>query len=302
MQQNQPSVFIILVTWNGKDDTLACLNSLQEVDYPSFQIILIDNASTDGVVKAVGQHYPNVTTIQNKDNRRFAGANNQGIQIAMEQGADYILLLNNDTEVKPDFLKRLIDCAQSEPQAGITGGKIYHFDQPDKIWYAGGIVNLARGNIAHIGIRERDENQFNLRCDTGYVTGCCLLMSRACVEKTGLLDESYFIYAEDADFCQRARLAGFRLLFEPKAHIWHKVSSSSGGKNVPGGLTWYKIYHKTRSTLTFLWRYARWYNWLTIPFFWTGYALKAISYIVISRLKAASSERITLQDSNKNAA
>jgi GT2 family glycosyltransferase len=205
----------------------------------------------------------------------FSGANNRGIDIALGDGADFVLLLNNDTEVDPDFLDRMVHAAAGDPSVGMVGPKIYYYEPPDEIWYAGGIVSLWRGLIAHRGIRQRDRGQYDEPGDTGYITACAVLVSRPCIERVGVLDDEYFIYGEDVDWCYRARRAGFRVVYEPGARVWHKVSSSSGGQNVPGGMTPFKVRHKIRSMLMFFRRYASWYHWITIPFFMAGQFLAA---------------------------
>jgi len=272
-----PRVTAILVNWNGREDTLACLRSLSSTDYPGERLttVLVDNGSTDGSVAAIRSQFPGVRVVENQANERFARANNQGLAIARKVDSDFVLLLNNDTEVAPDFLSRMVEAARAVPGAGMVGAKIYFYDTPDVLWYAGGVVSLWRGLIAHEGIREVDRGQYDTRRETGYITACCILVSRECLDVVGDLDDGYYIYAEDADWCQRARAAGFRVVVEPSAKVWHKVSSSSGGKEVAGGLTPFKVVHKTRSLLRFFRRYARWYHWTTIPFFMAGSFVKA---------------------------
>lgn len=278
-----PLVYVVLVNWNGKDDTLACLRSLRGVNYPNFRIVVVDNASADGSVEAIDAEFPDVTLVRNQKNEMFAGANNQGIEIALREGAEFVLLLNNDTEVDSNFLNHMVETAQSAPKIGMVGPKIYFFDQPEVLWYAGGVVNLRRGLVAHRGIREPDRGQFDTTGDTGYITACGILVSRECIDAVGVLDAEYFMYGEDMDWCYRARRAGFRVVYEPRSRVWHKVSSSSGGRNIPGGLTPFKVRHKIRSTLKFFGRYAKWHHWLTIPFFAVGYFFKSAWFMARSR-------------------
>ncbi len=255
----QPLVWIIIVNWNGRDDTLACLASLKKITYRNYKIILIDNASTDGSVEAIRRDFPEVEIIENSENRRFAAANNQGIERALAAGAELVLLLNNDTEVAPDFLDEMVHAARSNPEIGMVGPKIFYYYDRQRIWFAGGEISLWKGRTAHRGLRRLDGDEWNTPCETDYITGCALLVTRGCIQKTGMLDESYFIYSEDADWCMRARRAGFKCWFVPTAHVWHKISASSGG-----GLTAFKAYHKVRSNFLFFKRFARWWHWLTI--------------------------------------
>lgn len=254
-----PLVWIVIVNWNGKEDTLACLSSLQKITYRPCKIILIDNASSDGSVPAIRRAFPDVEIIENSENKRFAGANNQGLERALAAGADFVLLLNNDTEVAPDFLETLIRGAQVRPDIGMAGPKIFYHHNRQLIWFAGGEIVFWKGRIAHLGLRQLDGERWNVPGAVDYITGCALLVKRECIEKIGGLDESYYIYSEDADWCVRARRAGFQCWFVPTSHVWHKISASSGG-----GLTAFKAYHKVRSSFVFFKRYARWWHWLTI--------------------------------------
>lgn len=267
MKERLPYVVISIVNWNGKADTLACLDSLQQVDYPERQIILVDNGSTDGTVEAVRRAFPDVRLICNRENLRYARANNQAITLALQQGADYVLLLNNDTRVAPDFLTHLVARAESDSRIGMVGAKIYYEAPGQRIWYAGGRVSLWRGKIWHVGLRRPDAGQYDEATEVEYITGCCLLASRQCIETVGLLDEDFYMYAEDVDWCYRARRAGFRLMYEPRAKVWHKISSSTGGQQTPGGLTPFKVRHKIQGMLLFFRKWARWYQWPTILIF-----------------------------------
>jgi GT2 family glycosyltransferase len=194
------------------------------------------------------------------ENRRFAGGNNAGIQKAFADGADFVLLLNNDTIVDPDFLPALLARFQSEEQCGMVVPKIYYHDPPDLLWYAGGEISFWTGTMRHRGIREADRGQYGTATETSYATGCCVLVSRELIARVGQLDESFFIYTEDADWSVRARRAGYRIMYEPHARIWHKLSVSAGGH-----LSFFKLKNKALSNFRFFARYARWYHWLTFP-------------------------------------
>jgi len=252
-----PLVWILLVNWNGKNDTLACLASLQKVSYQPRHILVIDNASTDGSVEAIRAQFPEAEVLANQRNERFARANNQGLQMALQAGAELVLLLNNDTEVAPDFLDHLVQAIHSRDDIGMVTPKIYYHHDPNRLWFAGGKVNLWTGRVWHRGLRQIDSPEKFYQTEVvDYLTGCAILAKRECIEKIGMLDESYFMYAEDADWCWRARLAGFVCLYQPAAKIWHKVSASAGGA--------FKIYHKVLGNFLFFKRYAKWYHWPTI--------------------------------------
>jgi GT2 family glycosyltransferase len=255
-----PLVYIIVLTWNGRTDTLECLRSLQRLRYSNARTLIVDNASTDGTPEAIRREFPGVEVAANRSNLRFAGGNNIGIKRAIEAGADYILLLNNDTTVDPDFLPYLVHAVEGNENAGMAGPKILYYSDPHRLWFAGGKIEWWKGWVSHVGIREIDRGQYDEMREVDYLTGCCLLVRREIIEKIGMLDESYYIYGEDADWCIRATRAGYKLLYVPSARIWHKVSVSTGGH-----LSWYKNWNKLKSQLRLMARYAKPYHWLTIP-------------------------------------
>jgi hypothetical protein len=275
----EPLVCIILVNWNGKDDTLECLASLRRQTYVPHRILVVDNASRDGSAQAIRSLYPEAELLELPENRRFAGGNNAGIRRALEAGAEYVLLLNNDTTADGDMVRNLVRAIRSQPGAGIVAPKISYHDTPGLLWYAGGVISFWTGTMRHVGIREEDRGQHDTPGETGYASGCCLLVSREVIERIGLLDESYFMYAEDADWSIRARRAGYRILYEPAARVWHKVSVSAGGH-----LSSFKLRHKFLSNLRFFSRHARWYHWLTFPWLTIPVnALAALAYLLRRR-------------------
>ena len=258
---NQPLVYIIVLTWNGKSDTLECLESLQKIDHQNFKILVVDNASIDGTADSVRMCFPSIELIVNKENLRFAGGNNVGIHYALQHGAEYIVLLNNDTTVDIGFLKNLIGAVATDEHIGMAGPKIYYFNDPQRLWFAGGRIVWWKGAVFHIGIREIDHGQYDTQVETDYITGCCLLVRRSVIQSVGMLDERYYIYGEDADWCVRASRAGFKLVYVPSSKIWHKLSVSSGGH-----LSWFKNWNKLKSNVRLMARYAKPYQWLTISF------------------------------------
>lgn len=221
-----PKVFIVILNWNGQKDTLACLNSLKNLDYSNFKIILIDNASTDNSVGVFKSQIPNfknkITLIENKDNLGFPAGNNVGIKYALKNNAEYVLLLNNDTVVDKDFLKEIVAAGEKNVLIGILGPKIYFFDDPKRIWFAGGKFNWISGS-SHIGFGEIDKGQFEISKEVNFITGCAMLIKKEVFEKIGFLDGRFFLYYEDTDFCLRAKKRGFKCLFAPRAKIFHKI-------------------------------------------------------------------------------
>jgi hypothetical protein len=238
---------------------------LRQVSYQPRHILVVDNASNDGSVEAIRAQFPEVEVLVNERNERFARANNQGIKKALAAGAPFVLLLNNDTEVAPDFLDHLVLAAIFQHDTGMAGPKIYYHHHPQLLWFAGGRINFWTGRITHRRLRqldlpgrlhERDKKVVGHPQAVDYLTGCALLVKRECIEKIGFLDEGYYMYAEDVDWCWRARQAGFVCLYQPQAKVWHKVGATAGGA--------FKVYHKVRGNFLFFRRYAKWYHWPTI--------------------------------------
>jgi hypothetical protein len=168
------------------------------------------------------------------------------------------MLLNNDVMADPALLEKLIAALEDDPNAAAAAPLIYFAPPSASIWYAGGRCEPWLAHSSHRAIRARDHGQFRSIEETGYLTGCCLMAKADAWRRVGLLDESYFIYAEDADWSLRARAMGFRLLFVPTARLWHRVSASSGGAMNP-----WKVYQRLRANVTLWSRHARGFARLT---------------------------------------
>ena len=275
----EPLTFIIIVNWNGKEVLLACLESLSTIAYANHRVVVVDNGSSDDSVNAVRNTFPDVVVLEMRQNLRFAGGNNAGMRYALEHGAEFLMLLNNDTTVDAQFLSRMVACLESDAHIGMVAPKIYYHDRPDVLWFAGGRLSLWTGSMSHIGIRERDTGQYDHRQEIQYATGCCILVTRTVVEHVGLLDESYHMYTEDADWSMRVRNAGYSIVYEPAARVWHKISVSAGGH-----LSWFKMRNKAYSNVKFFARYAAWYHWIVFP--WMGIVANgfaALRYVIRKR-------------------
>lgn len=276
-----PRVAVIVVNWNGREVTLECLRSLSALTYPNVDVIVVDNASSDGSAEAIRTAYPNVTVLAMPENLRFAGGNNAGMREALARGAGMVLLLNNDTVVDPDFLTHLVSRIETDPTYGMAAPKIYYFDQPDRIWFAGGVISMWTGTMRHIGIREADCGQHNAVQEIDYASGCCILIPAGVIGTVGMLDESYHMYTEDADWSMRVRRAGYTIVYEPSARIWHKLSVSAGGH-----LSRFKLKNKFLSNFRFFWRYGSWAQRLVFP--WMSVLVNAWAagkYLVGARRK-----------------
>lgn len=217
-------VCFILVNLNQEALTRACIQSVLALRYPNVEIVLVDNCSTDGSGARLAGEFPAVVFIPSDVNRGFAEGNNLGIRRALERGAKYIVLLNNDTVVDPGMVEPLVDAARDDDSIGVQSCKIYFTAERDTIWYAGGKLRVYRAAGSHPGMHEKDRGQYDSFGDTGFATGCMMFFTRRALEEVGLLDGRYFIYLEDADWCVRAREAGFRVVYNPAARLWHSVS------------------------------------------------------------------------------
>ncbi len=254
-----PQISIVILNWNGRDDTLACLDSVFRIEYPSFDVIVADNGSVDGSVSAVRAQFPSVHIIENKANLGFAGGNNPAIFHALTSGAEFIFLLNNDTVVDSGILRAFIDASNRIPNAGIFGAKIYYFAKKDTIWYAGGWWNQRNLRFGDYGANQVDYGQFDEISRTDWVIGCALFARAEVFKNVGLLEEKFFLNYEEIDFCFRAKSAGYDCAFTPFARVWHKVSVSFGGDNSP-----LKAYFNERNRLLWARRNMSYVNQLRI--------------------------------------
>jgi GT2 family glycosyltransferase len=245
-------VISVVLSWNGRDDTLRCLDSLERIEWPRHEAIVVDNGSTDGTAAAVAAAHPAVTVIDTGHNLGFAAGNNVGLRAALDAGADYVLLLNNDTVVAPDLVTRLVEEAERRPDAGALCPLIYYLDDPDRIWYAGARFDARRGhNGRHTGYGERDRGQYDKVREVGRATGAAMLVRRAAIEQVGMLDGELFLQVEDVEWSLRMRRAGWRIFFVPRGRVWHRVSVAAGGEFAPA-----TAYYEMRNTLAVCDRYA----------------------------------------------
>ena len=235
MKKYYPKVSIIILNWNSLEDTSKCLESLKEIKYANFEIILVDNASDGNEVDILNEKYGDmIEIIQNKENLGFARGCNVGMRYVMERGTDYILLLNNDTLVDPEFLDELVRVAESDPEIGITGPKMYYMDYPDVFWSAGGRINMYLGHWQR-GEGKKDKGQFDKKETVDFIAGACMLIKRDIIERIGFLPEDYFLQWDDIDYCTAVRRNGFKCVYVPKAKIWHRVSASFDSEGVNYG-------------------------------------------------------------------
>lgn len=255
-------VAIVVLNYNGLANTLECLKSLRKLEpgHHQIELIVVDNASTDGSAQAFCE-LQDIYLLTNQKNLGYTGGNNAGIKYALKRGANYLLILNNDTLVDKFLIKNLLAAAIDGdiicPKIYFAPGFEFHKGRYKKeesgkvIWYAGGKIDWDNIIGIHLGVDQVDKGQFNRRHQIDLATGACMMVKSEVFEKIGLFDEKYFLYLEDMDFCTRAKAAGARIIFEPQAIIWHKNAGSTGGSGSA-----LQDYYITRNRLLFALKYA----------------------------------------------
>jgi GT2 family glycosyltransferase len=246
-----PLTYIVVLTWNGWDDTDQCLRSLAPYVSDETRVLVVDNGSGDGTPGRVRRMFPGIEVIENGRNLGFPGGNNVGIRHALDRGADYVILLNNDTVVDREFARELLAVAERDPGVGMATSKIYYHDRPDVLWFAGGELSTWTGRCTHAGYGQPDRGQFEGVEDIGRPCGCSLLVTRRFLEDVGLMDEDLFLYGEEIDWVFRARRHGYRCVLAPRSKVWHKVSAATGGPS-SGNYCYYAV----RNMLLILGRHA----------------------------------------------
>lgn len=225
-----PVVYAVILAFNHYEDTRECLKSLEETDYEALSIIVVDNGSSDGTPNKIRAEFPNVQVIETGRNLGVPWGYNIGFSCALRMGAEYILMLNNDTVVDPQMLRYLVDAAQSDPEVGILMPKVLYYHNPEVIWAVGGRHRTFPPAHVIVG-QNRPGAAFDKPFYLEYALSCGLLIHRRAFEKAGLFDPGYFFYFDDWDFSQRVRAHGLKILFVPEARMWHKVSKTTRDAN-----------------------------------------------------------------------
>lgn len=239
----------IVLSWNGREDTLRCLDSLTRAEHEELRVVCVDNGSSDGSQDAVRQRFPQVQLIEAGANLGYSGGNNLGIRDALDDGARWIVLVNNDATVAADFLAGFREAASERPRAGILAGKVYFADRPTTIWFAGQRVSELLGYSGRPrGYGREDGPDYRRVVPTGRAVGALMAISREAIDAAGLLDDELFAYVEDVDWALRVRDAGFEVVFAPDARAWHSVSASTGGEKA----STHTLYYGVRNTVTVL--------------------------------------------------
>jgi hypothetical protein len=244
-------VVVVVLNWNGRADTLACLDSLRAVSREDVQILVVDNGSTDGSVPAIRVAHPGLELVETGRNLGYAGGNNVGIERAVAAGADFVLVLNNDTTCAPDLVDRLLEAAARHPRAGLLCPRMLYMDEPHRVWFDGARWNPAGLTFAFPG-KDRDERELGAaNHETDYACGAALFVRAEVVRQVGAFDERYFLVWEESDWCYRARQAGWSSMVVPSARIWHKVGASFGSEASP-----LRAYFSSRNKMVWLARHG----------------------------------------------
>lgn len=224
---SQPKVSIIILNWNGLEDTIECLESLKNITYPNYEVIVVDNASQGNDAEVLKEKFRDyIYVIENDQNYGFPEGNNIAIRNGLEKGVDYFFLLNNDTTIDPACLTELVKVGESDELIGILGPKIYYYDRPNVIWSAGYKLSWWSGFFKNYGYREKDIGQCDEVAEREHVSGAAMLIKRGVLQKVGLFDPAFFCGVEDGDMCTRAQRAGFKVFYVPSAMVWHKTLKS----------------------------------------------------------------------------
>jgi GT2 family glycosyltransferase len=207
-----PKVSVIILNWNGLEDTIECLESLKNITYPTYEVIVVDNASSGNDVEVLRERYQDyIHIIQNEKNYGFAKGNNVGIRYALDKGADYVLVLNNDTVVAPTFLNELVSCCRKEHKIGAVGPKLYYYDNPTRVQ-----------------LPELYQMVGDAPANMKTLSGAAFLVGRKVWEQVGLLDEVFYpAYCEDRDFFERLKEHGYRIVCVPASKVYHKMSATA---------------------------------------------------------------------------
>jgi GT2 family glycosyltransferase len=249
---SRPRVTAVVLSWNGREHTLACLRSLQRVAYEPFVVLVVDNGSSDGSADAVAAAHPDATLLRLRENRGFAGGMNAGIRAALERGADAVLTLNNDMEVDPGFVEPLVEALRADASAAAACSQILFADDPPRVWYAGAPYSARRGYSGrNTGYGDPPLSAAVPPYGTPRACGGAMLARREAIDAVGLFDDLLFAYAEDTDWSLRAAAAGRRVLVVPASVVTHAVSASSGGESSPD-----TIYYALRNGLVVAERHA----------------------------------------------
>lgn len=246
---SMPAVWCVVLAYNGVDLTLACIESLRQQDYPHLDILVVDNASSDGTAAILAERFPDVDLLALAENLGYAGGNNRGMRHALQQGADLLFLVNNDTRFDPRCVSALVAEMVATSHCGVVGPMVYTWEGWTTISSAGGHIDWRHADAINVGAGETDIGQYGPR-SVDFINGCAIMVSRQAVERAGLIDERFFMYWEETDWCRRIAAAGFDIRFQPSARIQHKAPLEWEGQSALA------LYYTGRNRMLFFARHA----------------------------------------------
>jgi len=256
---DKPLVSIITINYNQSSVTMDLLRTIRGLSYPNVEVIVVDNASPNDRPEIIKERYPEVKLIKSETNLGFAGGNNLGV---MEAKGDYLLFINNDTEVPRHFIEPLLETLEYHPDIGMVSPKIKFHWNPELIQYAGfTAMNPYTIRNSAIGYHQKDDGRYDAAGDTDSIHGAAMMVPRRIVEEVGTMTEQYFLYYEEHDWAQQVKRAGYRLYYQPASYILHKESIATG-KNSP-----LKTYYLTRNRILYARRnFNRWQLAVSLTF------------------------------------
>ena len=273
-------ITVVVLNWNSHKMTAECIRSLRATEGPDFEILVVDNGSTDGSVEILPQEFPQITILPQGRNLGFAAGCNVGMRHALASAAEYVLLLNNDTFVAPEFIREMLAAIQSDSSIGAVCPKIYFADAPEMIWYAGADFSLWTGTAKHRGWKKVDRGQFDRHEEITQATGCAMLVRCSALCDVGLLDEQFWAYVEDLDWSLRFLKRGYRLAFAPKARLWH-CCGGTAVKSMGAGSQAIRQFFSTRNMVLVARKHLRWWQ---IPSYLFGFGISHILLYTALRL------------------
>lgn len=256
-ESEKPPVGVVIVNHDLKDSLRETLASFRKVNYPGLQIVVSDNASTDGSQEMVRTLFPDVHLLAHETEQGYARAASLGMAFLADK-TKYIFSTTNDVIVDPDIITVLVDYAEKHPGAGVLGTKIYFFDRPDVLWHAGGRIHPLHGHSYHFGWERKDAPRYSRARECDFVTGCGFLLRSDVLQKIGYFKEDLVFYSEDAELCYRFREAGYKVMYVPEAKMWHKTGTTLA-KNRP-----VQLRYSTRNSLYLLRRHKVGWHPLTL--------------------------------------
>ena len=259
---SNPKVHLIVLNWNDKEISKKCLSSIEKVSYSNYKVLIVDNNSQDGSVQFFKEHFPQYDILALDKNLKYAGGNNAAVDYLKPEEEDFLVFINNDTIVSSDFLDHLVAPFLNDANCIITVPKILFAMDINKIWYAGGVVNMWKGSIDHIGIRDFDGPKYSFMMETDYATGCCFCIKYDDFRRLKYFDTTFDMYCEDVDLSIRAKRMNRKIVYSAKSIILHSVSQSLGENSLK------KIQNKLLGQVKLFWKHASGLQIITLTFHW----------------------------------